>query len=236
MPFLTLPVADVRRATPQTRILRLSLEHAAPFAYEPGQSALLGLHGQPDRRHYSLATPPEIAARDGMLEFLVRTERDGSIGPHLDGLRRGSRVDVEGPTGRFCLPSTLAGHACLFIAGGTGIAPIRAMLLRAMALPDRRLAVAYSARSSREFAYRRELQQMRRRGLSLLLTASREAPESWRHDRGRLNQSRLAPLVEQLGADDLLCFVCGPPALVEDVPRALMKMGIAERRIRTEIW
>ena len=229
--FLTLPVEEIRRATPQSRIVRLALD--VPFDYEPGQSALIGSHGQPDRRHYSLATPPEIAAREGALEFLVRTERDGSIGPHLDGIHRGSRVDIEGPTGRFVLPSSFEERACLFIAGGTGIAPVRAMLLRAMTMPGKTLSLAYSARTSREFAYMKDLDALRRQSLRLLLTATREAPDSWKHDRGRLNPTRLSTLVE---SPETLCFVCGPPALVEDVPQALMKLGIPEQRIRTEIF
>jgi len=225
-------VAAIRRATPLSRIVHLSLP--APFPYEPGQSALIGLHGQPDRRHYSLAASPEAAARDGRLEFLVRTGRDGSIGPHLDGLRRGSRVDVEGPVGTFALPAAFDERACLFVAGGTGIAPMRAMLMRAAAMPGLSLSLAYSARTSREFAFLRELRTMRReRGLRLLLAATREAPASWAHDRGRLTQTRLATLVS---TPETLCFVCGPPALVEDVPRVLMNLGIEERRIRTEIF
>jgi ferredoxin-NADP reductase len=229
--FLTLPVAEIRRATPQSRIVRLAL--TAPFEYEPGQSALIGLHGQPDRRHYSLATPPETAARDGALEFLVRTERDGGIGPHLDGIPRDVRVDVEGPIGRFVLPASFSERRCLFVAGGTGIAPIRAMLLRAAAMPGLSLSLAYSARTSREFAWLKELEAMRRDGLRMLLTATRDAPESWKHDRGRLNQTRLSALI---ASPDTLCFVCGPPALVEDVPRVLMALGIEEGRIRTEIF
>lgn len=229
--MLTLPVAEVRRATPTSRLLRLALD--APFAFEPGQSALIGLHGQPDRRHYSLATPPEIARRDGALEFLVRTERDGGIGPHLDGMRRGTLVDVEGPVGRFILPDVFQETHLLFVAGGTGIAPIRAMLLRAAASPGLSLCLAYSARTSKEFAFLTELDGMRRDGLRLLLTATREAPDSWKYDRGRLNQTRLASLVE---SPDTMCFVCGPPALVEDVPQSLMKLGIEEGRIRTEIF
>lgn len=230
--MLTLPVAAIRRATPESRIIRLAL--SGTFAYEPGQSVKLGLHGQPDRRHYSMATPPEAAAKARALECLVRAGRDGGIGPHLDGIRRGSLVDVEGPEGRFVFPARPASRSCLFIAGGTGIAPIRAMLLRAVSMGGLALALAYSARDSREFAYLPELRAMRRdAGLRLLLTATRDAPASWRHDRGRLSQTRLASLID---TPETLCFVCGPPPLVEDVPRALMKLGIDEARILTEIF
>lgn len=180
-----------------------------------------------------MAVPPGTARRERALEFLVRTERDGSIGPHLDGIHRGSAIDVEGPVGRFVLPESFDERACLFVAGGTGIAPIRAMLLRASSIDGLALSAAYSARTSREFAYLKDLEAMRRRGLRLLLSATREAPASWKHDRGRLTQARLSSLIE---TPQTLCFVCGPPALVEDVPRALMTLGIEESRIRTEIF
>lgn len=230
--MLTLPVAQIRRATPESRIVRLSLDRR--LAYEPGQSGLIGLHGQPDRRHYSFATSPEAAAASGTLEFLVRIGRDGSIGPHLDGIRRGSLVDVEGPEGRFVFPRALDSRACLFVAGGTGIAPIRAMLQRSASISGLALSLAYSARSSRDFAYLPELKRMRRdRGLRLLLTATRDAPGTWKHERGRLTEARLSTLVTM---PETMCFVCGPPALVDDVPRALMTLGIDEKRILTEIY
>lgn len=229
--MITLAVGEIRRATPTSRLLRLTLDRG--FEYEPGQSALIGLHGQPDRRHYSLTTPPETASRARTLEFLVRTDRDGSIGPHLDGVGKASLIDVEGPVGSFVLPPRFAERRLLFVAGGTGIAPVRAMLLRAMRVDGLSIGLAYSARTSREFAFLPELRQLRRRGLRLALSASREAPPSWRHHRGRINQTRLAALVE---SPETLCFVCGPPALVEDVPRALMNLGIDEARIRTEIF
>lgn len=229
---ITLEVRAVRKATPESRIVRLTLD--GTVAYEPGQSAQIGLHGQPDRRHYSLATPPEVAAAEGALEFLVRIGRDGSIGPHLDGIQRGALVDVEPPSGRFVFPARPAGRACLFIAGGTGIAPIRAMLLRAVTIPGLTLSLAYSARDSREFAYLSDLKTMKRDArLWMLLTATREAPESWKYERGRLTQTRLSTLIQ---TPETMCFVCGPPALVEDVPRALMTLGVDEKKILTEIF
>lgn len=231
--MLTLPVASLRRATPHSLIVRLALE-GHTFAYRAGQSALIGRHGQPDRRHYSLATPPEMATAHGQLEFLVRTETDGRAGPHLEGLRKGVMLDVEGPVGRFKFPDQLRDPACLFIAGGTGIAPIRAMLLHAHArYPRAELRLVYSARSSREFAYLPALRSLARGGrLRLALTATRDAARSFRGGRGRLTQAQLAPHVR----GDALAFVCGPPALVEAVPGMLMKLGVPEGKIRTEIW
>jgi hypothetical protein len=35
---------------------------------------------------------------------------------------------------------------------------------------------------------------------------------------------------------ETLCFVCGPEALVHEVPRMLQDIGIAPSRVRVEEW
>jgi ferredoxin-NADP reductase len=44
---------------------------------------------------------------------------------------------------------------------------------------------------------------------------------------------RLAAMIH---APETLCFVCGPAAMVDDVPRMLQELGIEKRRIRIEEW
>jgi NAD(P)H-flavin reductase len=85
---LTRPVRALVRATPTTRILRLDLE-GAPLAFRAGQVALIGSHGQADRRPYSIASSPEDAQRHGRLEFLIRVDAGGDAGFHLADLHVG---------------------------------------------------------------------------------------------------------------------------------------------------
>jgi ferredoxin-NADP reductase len=63
---------------------------------------------------------------------------------------------------------------------------------------------------------------------------TRDAPESWRGRRGRVNAAELEELIEDVR--DTWCFVCGPDSLVEGVPRLLAQNGIPASRIRTEQW
>ena len=51
--------------------------------------------------------------------------------------------------------------------------------------------------------------------------------------RGRLNRSALGELVHDPAT---LCFVCGPPALVDEMPAILTELGIPRQRIRIEEW
>jgi ferredoxin-NADP reductase len=232
VPGLTLRVRSLRRETPTTRIVRIDLA-GAPFEFSPGQAARLGLHGRA-LKPYSIANAPDDVRRTGLVEFLIKSDAAGHADAHFHGLRRGSRVDLQGPLGFFSLPAALPGRTLLFIAGGTGIAPIRSMLRHVLARrPAGRLQLVYSVRLPGEFAYRREFRGLARRGrLDYTETVTRDAGPRWRGLRGRLDRSSLAPLVDP----SALCFVCGPASLVDDVPRALRDLGVAQDRIRVEEW
>ena len=223
---------SIRRATPATRIVRLALE-GARFPYTAGQAALLGAPGDPARYPYSIASAPEETEAHGWLEFLLKVEPD-AWGAHLAALRRGSRLVVEGPVGGFVFPPRPEERHFLFVAGGTGIAPLRSMICHAYQAGQRgRLHLLYSARTPRDFAYLAELRRYAREGrLELALTATREA-DGWRGEQGRITPARLAPLIE---TPETLCFVCGPAAMVDEVPRMLLDLGIERRRIRIEEW
>jgi NAD(P)H-flavin reductase len=229
VPSLELRVSSVRRATPSTRIIRLDLGGAS-FPYQPGQVAVLGPVDGGLRVPYSIASAPADTEKDGHLEFLVRQDPES----RLRDLRRGSRVVVDGPLGTFTLPPRPAEEALLFVAGGTGIAPLRSMIRQAAAKRRGRLRLLYSARTPQDFAYLPDLRRLARRGrLDLALTATREVPARWRGERGRITRELLAPLID---TRKTLCFVCGPVAMVDEVPRLLRELGIDRTRIRIEEW
>ncbi len=190
--------------------------------------------GQPARVPYSIASSPGESAADGHLEFLLKLEPEG-WGAHLRGLRRGARVTVDGPFGSFVLPARPPETQFLFVGGGTGIAPLRAMIVHALetGLPGR-LHLLYSARTPADFAYLPELRRLERSGrLELALNATREIPRGWRGGQGRITQEQLSRLIEDPAT---LCFVCGPAAMVDEVPRMLIRLGVAAQGIRTEEW
>jgi ferredoxin-NADP reductase len=230
---LTRPVGALVASTPTTRILRLDLGDE-PFMFRAGQAALIGAHGQPLRRPYSIASNPEDAVRHHRLEFLLKVDTSGDAGPHLANMQVGMRIDLDGPSGSFTLPDPTDAAGFLFVAGGTGIAPLRSMVRHLIACGETRpISVLYSARQPDEFAYGPELTRLARRGLlKLLLTVTGEVSD-WSGERGRIG---LAQLATMLPSRDAVAFICGPPAMVEDVPPLLLKLGASAARIRIEEW
>jgi NAD(P)H-flavin reductase len=229
---LTLPILEVLPATPRARIARLDLNGSA-FDYAPGQAVSIGSHGREQRKPYSIAAAPEDARRDGWLELLIGVNADGTPGAHLT-LEPGEVVDVDGPVGSFTFPLTPDERRFVFIAGGTGIAPLRAMMHRALHLPHRNVGLFYSARTPDEFAYEQELRALAHAGqIELRQTVTRASDTDWTGPRGRLNREALEELVHDPAT---LCFVCGPPALVDEMPKILADLGIPGHRIKIEQW
>ena len=229
-----LRVCSVRRATPSTRVVRLDLGDA-PFHYRAGQAAKLGPLDSDVLVPYSIASAPEDTGKGRFLEFLIKVDGEERWGEKFPALRRGTQLTVKGPFGRFTFPERPSERHFLFIAGGTGIAPMRSMVRHARAIGHRgRLSVLYSARTPQDFAYRGELRGMARRGeLRLMLTATRGPDDRWRGERGRITSSQLELLLDDPAT---LCFVCGPTAMLDDVPRFLQELGVEKGRIRVEEW
>ncbi len=231
--LLTRPIREVMTATPRTHIVRIALD-GADFPYLPGQAVVVGEHGGERRRPYSLAEAPARARAADCLELLVGGG-GGVMNEPPFALERGTLVDIDGPLGRFTLPEAPAERRFLFIAGGTGISPLRAMVHHALAVPHYEIGILYSARTPSDFAYESELRELAGRGqIELQLRVTRdESQGEWSGMRGRFSGVDLAPLIHER---ETLCFVCGPPALVEEIPKALEALGVPRSRIRTEEW
>jgi ferredoxin-NADP reductase len=231
--LLTLPIASISRATPRAITLRLDLA-GQRFPYRAGQAVLAGRAGQPVRRPYSLAIAPHEAEARRELELLVGLDVEGTPGPHMAALAPGSLVDVEGPVGAFAFPADPQERRFLFLAGGTGIAPLRAMLHEALARDSGwQLGVLYSARSPDEFAYGDELARLAaERAITLRQVVTRPDGRAWSGARGRVNRDLIAELADA----NTLCFLCGPHAFVEAMLGLLAKGGIPGSKIRVEDW
>jgi NAD(P)H-flavin reductase len=231
---LTLRIRDVSPVTPRAWLVRLDLD-GHEFDFTAGQAILVGNHGGDTKRPYSIASAPEDALRDRAIELLVGVRENGEAGDHLT-LRAGLDVDVDGPVGSFTFPPSVAEPNIVFIAGGTGIAPLRAMLRHAIAAnpPPTRVGLLYSARTPDEFAFADEFRVLAGRGvLEFRQTVTRGMSTDWSGATGRIDRAALQPLVH---GPDTLCFICGPRALVDDMPKLLIELGVRDEKIRIEEW
>ena len=93
--------------------------------FTPGQHITVTLMEEQVGREYSIYS----ARNADYLEILIKEVDDGFLTPRLKFLKKGDKVKIKGPTGRFCFDdSKEKSHKHVFIASGTGIAPLHSMI------------------------------------------------------------------------------------------------------------
>ena len=230
-------LAEVREIVAETPRVKSVLLHLNSWrGHLPGQHVdirLTGDDGYQAQRSYSIASPPE----DELLTLTVELVDDGEVSPYLvDDLRIGDRFELRGPIGGYFVWTVATRGPLWLLAGGSGIAPLMAMLRHRARRKVRAPALLlYSSRSLEDVIYREELDAMARRDpdLRVVNTLTRKQPEGWMGHRRRIDKVLLAETCFPPEQNPKI-FVCGSTPLVEDVSRFLVELGHDPLTIKTE--
>ncbi len=233
MPIVTAPLIGNAASSPRSRLLTFDLR-GRPFPFVAGQAVVVGRHGDTDPKPYSIACSPEHTAASGRLELLVAIDVPGAA--LLASAEPGVLMDIDGPHGTFLFPDSPDERRLLFVAGGTGIAPLRAMIDHALRRhASHRVSVLYSARRADEFAFIDELRlHALNRRIELHQTVTRDEDVGWQGLRGRIGRREFETVLHE--PESTLCFVCGPPSMVAESVAALKALGVPDTLVRTEQW
>lgn len=212
-------------------ITRLRLRMDNHLNYQAGQYADLAIESLPDTfRSFSFASP---AHSNGQLEFFIRTVKGGVFTEYLQhNSLVGQSVTVRGPHGDFYLRTGSA--PLLFIAGGSGLAPIKAILEEAQQQGVQRDAVVlFGARQQRELYLLDELTELGKRwqGSFQLIAALNEEPtdSNWRGARGLITEHIAAVWQPEMHA-----YLCGPPPMVDAASDTLIQLGMTADNIHSD--
>lgn len=220
-------VAGLVKENRTTRSIALDLPDWP--GHRPGQHVDIRLtadDGYQAERSYSIASAPED---DGVVLTVERLD-DGEVSPYLvDELTVGAELELRGPVGGYFVWEATTGGPVLLVAGGSGVVPLRSMLRHHRAAGSTTpMRLLYSARSQDALIYRDELADH-----DVRYTLTRESQDGWTGDRGRIDKDFLDRYGFSPGVRPLI-YVCGPTAFVENVADALVGLGHAPDRIRTE--
>jgi ferredoxin-NADP reductase len=234
---LTWQIGEVAETSPQTpRTKSLFLEVPGWRGHRAGQHVdvrLTAEDGYQAERSYSIASAPE----NGRVELVVERLDDGEVSPYLtDELRDGDGLELRGPIGGWFAWDAEEGGPLLLVAGGSGIAPLMAMVRhRKAAGSDTPVRLLYSSRSYVEIIFRQELETLAAddENLEVIHTLTRSRPEGWQGYDRRIDE-RMLREVAYPSEEHPLAFVCGPTPLVETVATALVDLGHDPARVKTE--
>lgn len=224
----SLIITDVREQARDTRTFDLMPEGAVEghgVLFTPGQVAVLSVTGE-DPAYFAFASAPE----DEELEFLVKRKVGASV--RIFDMQPGERVGLVEVVGRGFQMDEHQGKDLVFVAMGTGVAPLRSALRHAIQRKDLfgKLVVLYGARTPDDFCYRTETESWEGAGVELRQVISRPDGHDWSGPTGYV-QSLLDNVLRELSSP--IAFVCGSREMIDQTRERLQQMGFAPNEILT---
>jgi ferredoxin-NADP reductase len=232
--WLTAEVVELIEETARAKSLVLNIPGWS--RHRPGQHVdvrLTAEDGYQAQRSYSIASAPEA---EHVMLTVDRIE-EGEVSPYLTrDVQVGDRFELRGPIGGYFVWTAATGGPLFLVAGGSGIAPLMAMLRhRAFAETNAPAVLLYSSRTFEDIIYREELDRLAANGdgLKVVHTLTRAQPAGWGGEKRRIDRDMLAGDGIAAGEKPKI-FICGPTPLVESAARSLQELGHEPGLIKTE--
>ena len=223
----------------QTRHMEFSVPEMARFDFHPGQFVSLVAPNEEGRlitRAYSIASAPQ----NSHFDLCLNRVESGFFSNLLCDLAEGAEVKFHGPHGLFTLRNPL--RDSIFIATGTGIAPMRGFLQWIFAEPSRHhgrdLWLVYGTRHATSIYYQEEFAALARSfpNFHYIITLSRGV-DDWKGERGYV-QEHVRSLLTAMPAErraNMDAYICGLNAMVSSTRKMLQEeLGWNKKQILFE--
>lgn len=221
-------IVSIERLAPDIVSVILKTPPASPMRFLPGQYVDVIADGV--RRSYSLANAPR---GDGLLELLIKRYEGGRLSEYwFERAKPQDLIRIEGPFGTFFLRDEAPGHI-LFLATGTGIAPVKALLEELAADPHRaaehRISVFWGNRAVESFCWDPVALGLDV-GFHHLLSGT---DDTWRGRRGHVH---LAAVADGFDPADTVVYTCGSTAMIASARELLLSLGLPPRRFFSDAF
>jgi NAD(P)H-flavin reductase/ferredoxin len=212
-------------------ITRLRVQLDQGLSYQAGQYAEISVGPLPGlRRSYSFAAP---SGPDAQVEFFVRKVPGGVFSTAVNEQDLLDQpVQIDGPLGSFTLrPSTAP---LLLVAGGSGLAPLLAMLKEALAQGvTRPVTLLFGARTAADLYALDQIQAIAQRWQGSFnfvpVLSEAQGDTAWTGQRG-LVTDRMSELLPP-GAH---AYLCGPPAMIDAAAAVLAQAGVPRAQVHAD--
>lgn len=171
-------------------------------------------------------------SQDGTLTHTIRSV--GAVSAALCAAEPGATIGVRGPFGTSWGLAEAEGRDLVIVAGGVGLAPLRPVLLGALAERERygRVVLIAGARSQRDFLYTSEIAEWQADSRVETHVTVDVPIQGWAGETGFVTE----PLRKlNLAPERTTAFLCGPEPMMRFGAQALLAKGMAEPDIRVSL-
>lgn len=182
------------------------------------------------RRSYSIANAPRP---DGKLELQIRHVEQGIMSQYWFGeAKQNDLLRLEGPLGTFSLRESKA-HSLVFLATGTGIAPVKAMLEQLASNPyqaaNKTIYVYWGGRTPDDIYWKPSFDTL---DLKFIPVLSR-AEENWIGRKGYIQQALLDDGIQLI---DSVVYACGSDAMIHSARELLLAAGLSKKNFHSDAF
>jgi len=222
-----LVIVSSRDQTPTTRSFNLRPQGTAShhgINFEPGQVAILKVGGE--QGYFAFAGAPD----DPELEVLVKQKIGAS--KIIYDMNVGQTLELVGIAGHGFALDKQQQHDLVFVAMGTGVAPLRSALRYVLKRKNEfgQLVVLYGARTPDDFCYRHEVDSWADAGVELRQVISRPDGHDWSGPTGYV-QSLLDHVLPNLPSP--VALICGSLEMMNETKQTLTSLGFKTEKILT---
>ena len=213
--------------SPRVRGLTLRALGSPPFEWRPGQHVKVAFQESAPAYPYSIASAPN-AERPGEFELAI------SRSPAAPDLAVGAVLKAEGPFGSL-LRREPRGAPVLLVAGGTGLAPLRALLQDDIARGgEHAVTLLFGCRNEAEILWRKELDALNESEPRFCFEPSLSRAENgWTGRRGYV-QLHLEEMLDRMRGAEI--YLCGLPEMVRECRTLLEERGIPAELVIGEAY
>ena len=225
IPLVITRVRDQARAIRSFDLMPESASGHHGVAFVPGQVAVLSVSNELPA-YFAFAGAPE----DAELEVLVK-QKAGASNVIFD-MNAGERIELVEVAGHGFALDEQKGKDLVFVAMGTGVAPLRSALRHVLKRKNEfgQLVVLYGARTPDDFCFRDETQSWEDAGVELRQVISRPDGHDWSGPTGYV-QSLLDHVLPDLKSP--IALICGSLEMMEQTRGRLGQMGFKPDEILT---
>ncbi len=243
-----LKLEEIIDLSPTAKALRYFLKE--PISFQPGQFFMVEFclkkedgfqikenKSEIQKRAFSISSSPNSP----YLEITVKKTHSPFVSDYLVSyLKKGEGAKFTGPYGHFTFNPEKTNLHLLFIAAGSGIAPLISIL---RFIDENKSSInahlIYSNKAENEILWRKEIEGIAKKNKNIKYTFTLTQDEKnsvWKGAKGRINENMISQIISSWKKEYIDCYICGPLEFTKEMEEILKNKGLPKENIKYEIY
>lgn len=225
-------VSDILVQT--STVKTFTFEMGKPIEFTAGQFVMAHTtkEGQPFKKPYSIASPPYIKDK---IQLCIKKVEGGFMSNYFHNLKVGDRIKLQGPMGVFKIKEPIQ-RDLAFVATGTGIAPLRGMILdlyHRKKVDSIKVWCFLGVRYDGEILFQDEFEKLQREHSNFRFIPTLSRPQNWTGEKGYVQEKVKKYLTSPKDVD---IYACGLVDMIEQTIKVLGEAGFPPEQMHYEKW